>query len=257
MESFDRGTLFGFVCRNDCSFDPSGIDSLSVYVLFQEGDFDVAIHSIEAVREPRAFPSLAIDASNPQDIATLLRETIVSGGGLYDKSYVELCIAIYWSVLNTLVASPGVPASAKSVSCAGLRRAEALQNNRDDTKEAIAWALRNTIDAVIADLTRSERSIVESWLPTQKEAESMEVACVGRTSMAEGIFYDGENNDVLDDDEILGGNSTFGGNATFSVADWNRQERTSSAGSNSYSTRIAAFLAWSWFVVTVLHMRFG
>jgi len=174
----------------------------------------------------------------------LLRETIVSGGGLYDKSYVELCIAIYWSVLNTLVASPEAPGSVKTVLCSGMQRAETLYNN-EDTKEAIAWALRNTIDAVITDLTGSERSIFESWLLTQKEAESMEVTCIGRTSMAEGTFYDGENNDVLDDDEILGGN------ATFSVGDWNteREERASSAGPNSVSTRIAFFLAWSWFVV--------
>jgi len=253
LESFDRGTFFGFVCGDDCSFDPSEIESLSVYVLFQEGDFGVAIHSIEAVREPRAFPSLAIDVGAPQDIATLLRSTIVSGGGLYDKSYVELCIAIYWSVLNTLVASPEVPESAKVVLCAGLQRAEALQNEgiAERPKEAIAWALRYTIDAVLADLTESERSIAESWLPSQKESDSMEVMCVGRTSLARGIFYDGENNDVLDDYAIVGGN------ATFSVAEYSdREERASSASSAGRNSvpkkKVGSFLAWSLFVLAAI-----
>ena len=246
MESFDRGTFIGFLCRDGCSLDPSKIDSLSVYVLFQEGDFEVTIHSIEAVREPRAFPTPIIDAGTSQDIATLLQNTIASGGGLYDKSYVELCIAIYWSVLNSLVASPKVPESVKVVLCAGLERAAEIQNIDGVNEPAIAWALRYTIDAVLADLNGSERSIVESWLPTKAEADSMEVNCVGRTSVAQGILYNEEGNDV-------------GGNMTVSATGWysnkeDMEERATSAGHSSVSNKwIASFVAWSWLVAAALH----
>ena len=245
MESFDRGTFIGFLCRDGCSLDPSKIDSLSVYVLFQEGDFEVTIHSIEAVREPRVFPTPIIDAGTSQDIATLLQNTIASGGGLYDKSYVELCIAIYWSVLNSLVASPEVPESVKVVLCAGLERAVEIQNIEGINDPAIAWALRYTIDAVLADLNGSERSIVESWLPTKAEADSMEVNCVGRTSVAQGILYNEEGNDV-------------GGNMTVSATGWysnkeDMEERATSVGHSSVSNKwIASFVAWSW--LAALHV---
>ena len=247
IESFGRGTFIGFPCRDDCSLDPSKIESLSVYVLFQKGDFDVSIHSIEAVREPRAFPSPVINAGTSQDIATLLQNTIASGGGLYDKSYVELCINIYWSVLNTLVASPGVPEPVKAVLCAGLERAAEIENIEGINEPAIAWALRYTIDAVLADLNGSERSIVERWLPTKANADSMEVNCVGRTSMAQGIFFNGEDNYV-------------GGNATVSATGWysnkeDMEERATSAGHSSVSNKwIASFVAWSWLVAAVLHV---
>ena len=247
MDSFDRGTFIGFLCRDGCSLDPSKIDSLSVYVLFQEGDFEVTIHSIEAVREPRAFPSPAIDAGTSHGIATLLRNTIASGGGLYDKSYVELCTAIYWSVLSTLAASPEVPKSVKAVLCAGLERAVEIQNIDGINKPAIAWALRHSIDAVLADLNGSERAIVENWLPTQEEAVSMEVNCVGRTSMAQGIFYNEKGKDV-------------GFNATVSATGWysneeDLEERATSAGQGSVSYKWTVFfVAWSWLVAAALHV---
>merc|ERR1712107_684975 len=55
MASFDRGTRFGFSCRNGCSLNESEINGISIYVLFQEGEFDVKINSINAVKEPVAF----------------------------------------------------------------------------------------------------------------------------------------------------------------------------------------------------------
>ena len=244
MESFDRGTFIGFLCRDGCSLDPSKIDSLSVYVLFQEGDFEVTIHSIEAVREPRAFSTPILDAGTSQDIATLLQNTIASGGGLYDKSYVELCIAIYWSVLNTLVASPEVPESVKVVLCAGLERAAEIQSIDGVNEPAIAWALRYTIDAVLADLNGSERSIVENWLPTKAEADSMEVNCVGRTSMAQGIFYNGEDYDVH-----VGGNTTVSATGWYSNKD-DTEERDTSAGHKW----IAPYAAWIFLVAAALHV---
>lgn len=222
VETFDRGTRVGFVCNsnnNDCRFDPSEIDGMSVFVLFQEGDFDVRIESIEAVTEPRSFsPPVLSDLESAQEVVDLLLATVDSGGGLYDKSYVELCVAMYWSVLNTLLAVPSpsppdgapfsgyrVPDPVKVVICAGLELAEstifspdttaASNNNNNNRKQAAAWTLRYTIDAVVADLRGSDRAASSSnsndlgWLPSPAEAESMDVTCVGRTSPAPGILY--------------------------------------------------------------------
>merc|ERR1712157_330424 len=201
IETFDRGGYCGWFCRRNCRFDESKINEMSVYVLFQEGDFDVRIHSIEAVKEPRAFLSPAIDdLGSVQEVVDLLYSTLSSGASLYNKSYVELCVAMYWSILNTLLASSSpsfqVPDSIQAVICAGLQEAEALYSEvktNTNVKGATASTLWCTIDAVIADLNVSNRyppCSTLNWLPTPAEAESMEVTCVGRTSLAEGMLYD-------------------------------------------------------------------
>jgi len=201
IESFDRGTSFGFECRGNCNFNPSNIDNMSVYVLFQEGSFDVRLRSIVAVGEPRSFPPPTYDAlESSDDIVSLLRSTISSGGGLYDLSYVELCIAMYWSVLNTILASAvSLSDPLKVVICAGLEEVE-YQMDDGDSKANIAWTLRHAMDAVIADLRGSSRTTVQDWLPTASEAASMEVVCEGRTSAAMGLRYDPTNESILDID---------------------------------------------------------
>ncbi|VEU39875.1 unnamed protein product [Pseudo-nitzschia multistriata] len=202
LETFDRGTRFGFSCNNNCAFDPSRINGMSVYVLFQEGDFDVRIASIEAVTEPVSFsPPVAAGIDSPGDAIELLRATVRSGGGLYDKSYVELCVTMYWSVLNSLLRFPAeeegwsLPGPVRAVICEGLERAERElfpTKNAPSDKAAAAWTLRYTIDAVVADLNGSERvwPSDRDSLPTPLEAEAMEATCVGRTSPAPGPPYD-------------------------------------------------------------------
>ena len=231
MESFDRGTRFGFVCSN-CRFDPSTINNLSVYVLFQEGGFDVRIRSIAAVREPVAFRSPRAEFASATEIANLLRATVASGGGLYDKTYTELCVAMYWSVLNSLltVGSPGdtssnnndafvVPDPVKAVICAGLQQTESTLFSSEETStsnkidhSAAAWALRYTIDAVVADLMGYDRPDTGgngNWLPSPDAAESMDATCVGRTSPAPGTLYDpvvgtdGDENANTNDDASI------------------------------------------------------
>jgi len=198
IDSFDRGTRVGFQCSN-CALDSSRVNNLSVYVLFQEGSFDVRLRSIETVNGPRSFPPPVYDnLESADDVVGLLRSTISSGGGLYDKSYIELCIAMYWSVLNTILSSGSgvVSESIQAVICAGLQEVEA-QMEDGDSKENIAWTMRYAMDAVIADLQGSARTDVLDWLPTPTEAESMEVTCVGRTSAAQGIMYDPTNQKIL------------------------------------------------------------
>merc|ERR1712176_1002902 len=145
--------------------------------------------------EPRSFVPPAYDKlESASDVVSLIRSTIRSGGGLYDKSYVNLCISMYWSVLNTILSSSSsvVTDSVGAVICAGLQQVED-QMEGGDSKQNIAWTLRYAMDAVIADLEGSSRPSVQDWLPTVSEAASMEVTCTGRTSAATGLMYDPNN----------------------------------------------------------------
>ena len=195
IESFDRASRSGFTCRGTCVFNPSNIDRMSVYMLFQEGGFDVRLHSIEVVEEPRSFPLPDYDGlESENDVIGLIQSTISSGGSLYDKSYVELCINMYWSVMNTILSSDSevVSESVKAVICAGLQQVED-QVDTGDSKQNIAWTLRYAMDAVIADVQGASRTSTQSWLPTVSEASSMDVTCVGRTSLTQGFMYDPTN----------------------------------------------------------------
>merc|ERR1740133_598525 len=199
MDSFNRGGRFGFPCRDNCKLDKTNIDRLSVYVLFQEGTFDVRIKSITAIAKPsgssqttvpRSFLSPQIQFNSVNDIINLLQSTISSGGSLYDLSYIELCIAMYWSVLNSILNANtngiSMLSTTKVVICSGLNE----MNSNNNSKEDQAWTLRYTMDAIIADLQGLDRSTDNNFLPTKKEAELMDVTCVGRTSPSKGTLYD-------------------------------------------------------------------
>merc|ERR1740117_2365277 len=112
-------------------------------------------------------------------------------------------------------------ATTKVVICSGLNE---MINSNNNSKEDQAWSLRYTIDAIIADLQGFDRSSSTGKsnnlsLPTKKEAELMDLTCIGRTSPSEGTLYDmngymidvdidvdadvNDNNDVddVDDDD--------------------------------------------------------
>merc|ERR1712194_202407 len=151
--------------------------------------------SIEAVEEPRSFPVPEYDGlESEDDVIGLIQSTISSGSSLYRKSYVELCINMYWSVMNTILSSDSevVSESVEAVICAGLQQVED-QMDAGDSKQNIAWTLRYAMDAVIADVQGASRTSTQSWLPTVSEASSMDVTCVGRTSLAQGFVYDPTN----------------------------------------------------------------
>lgn len=191
----------------------AAINGISIYVLFQEGEFDVRIQSIDAVKEAVAFPSPLVEFATTEDIIELIQSTIRSGGSLYDKSYIELCIAMYWSVLNTIVASTSstdsivVPNSIVAVICAGLDKMTTI----DETKQDQAWTLRYTMNAVMDDLNGVERQNYFDWLPTTLSSSSNEQIaigrseddglCIARTSAAPGSMIgtttptDGNSND--------------------------------------------------------------
>merc|ERR1712238_523877 len=121
-----------------------------------------------------AFPSPPVIFNTYQDVITLIESTISSGGNLYDKSYIKLCIALYWSVLNSIiVATPTssttnvvVPNSVKAVICAGLNT---MITMTDASKKDQAWTLRYIMDAVMDDLKGTERDYNPNWLPSLQD----------------------------------------------------------------------------------------
>mmetsp|Transcript_12448 Transcript_12448/g.15587 ORF Transcript_12448/g.15587 Transcript_12448/m.15587 type:complete len:398 (-) Transcript_12448:178-1371(-) len=192
LESFDRGSRSGWRC-NRCSLDVTAVNGMDVYVLFQEGPFQVRLKSVTAVGDVRAYQSPAIDFGSNDDVESLLLSTIKSGGSLYDKGYVELCVSIYWSSLNSIIAaSAGVTGAIKTVACAGLK-----QTTKDMSKTAQAWTLRYTMDAILADLRGVDRDRKFEWLPPSDDGNSgnEDGVCKAITSMVSGY--------PLSDDKIL------------------------------------------------------
>lgn len=175
LAAFDRGSRSGWSCTS-CSLDVTAVNGVDVYVLFQEGPFQVRLRSITAVQQSQvpATPTVQIDSADA--VKSLVMATIQSGASLYDKGYRELCIAIYASTLRTVVASRGASEAVKGVACAGLR-AELVAGaaGLSTSKSQRAWLLRDTLDALLADLGAANGR--EAWLPTaQAAAEGLE-AC--------------------------------------------------------------------------------
>ena len=137
------------------------------------------LKSVTAVKEAEVFAPLPIEFESSEEVERLLQATIYSGGSLYDKSYSELCIALYWSVLNTIIAAPaGVSESLREVACSGL-----AELSLDSSKAEKAWSLRRTMDAMLSDIEGNDRS---SGSTGSDGAEIEAIQCVPRTSIAEG-----------------------------------------------------------------------
>ena len=180
IESFDRGSRSGFQCSN-CQLNISSVNEMDIYVLFQDGSFQVRIKSITAVDTPQSFPSPAIFLPSSIAIKELLDSTIESGGKLYDYSYGELCVAVYRSTLNTLLAASGdeITDVVRGMVCEGLLRAETFDNIPD-----IAWTLRYTMDGILEQLEYSDPEEGEGWRPNVDDADSFALQCSAVTSVS-------------------------------------------------------------------------
>ena len=165
----------GFTC-SDCRIDFSSVDEMDIYVLFQSGLFDIRVKSITAVDTPIYYPSPTIDIDSTDEMKALIDSAISSGGGLYDYGYMELCIAMYKSMLNTFLAarSDVISRSIRGMTCQGLQRAE-LQS-----KSNAAWTLRYTLDAILEELGFLDRNQATGWRPTTDG--SFAYQCTGVTS---------------------------------------------------------------------------
>lgn len=184
LSSFDRGTRIGFQC-NECEIDWRYINEMDLYVLFQEGDFSVQVKSISAVENVTSYASPAISIADENEIGSLVQETIKSGSSLYDYDYKELCIAVYRSALNSLLAVAGedgdslsdvVSKTIKGMICQGLQRADSQGNDKVD----VAWALRHTLDSILEEIGLKEEGQDGSWRPDASTAKTYQ--CNGVTS---------------------------------------------------------------------------
>jgi len=195
MSDFTRGASIGFRCSG-CALDTTSVNGMDIYVLYQEGPFEARIKSITAVKENRAFgspvvPALAAtDAQN--NIVELLEATIVKGSSLFNKDYIEMCAALYWSTVNTIIAS-SPSSSLKRVACAGIT--ESMSSTADKSKSEIAWILRYTMDAMRADLLGENRENMAAiaWMPSKEETYAAVTVdndyCSGITSTTSSRFY--------------------------------------------------------------------
>ena len=195
LSSFDRGTRIGFQCTNNCQIDWSIINGMDIYVLFQEGNFQIKVDSIVAVVEDaqRSFDIPNISFTNVNQLGNVIEKTIKNGGGLYDYDYKELCIAVYKSTLNTIVGTSSsedtneeevVTKKIKSIICQGLQRAETQGNN----KVNVAWTLRHTLDSVLEEIGRKAKVVDGSvWRP-QDLGEDKYLQCNGVTSGSSGAY---------------------------------------------------------------------
>jgi len=193
LSSFDRGTRIGFQCTNNCQIDWSIINGMDIYVLFQEGNFQVKVDSIVvAVEDVQSFDIPNITFTNVNQLGNVIEKTIKNGGGLYDYDYKELCIAVYRSILNTIVGSSSsedttkdeevVTKKIKSMICQGLQRAE----TQDNDKVNIAWTLRHTLDSVLEEIGEKAKVVDGSvWRPEDLDTY---LQCNGVTSGSSGAY---------------------------------------------------------------------
>ena len=201
LSSFDRGSWIGQPCTT-CEIDFTSVVEMDIYVLFQEGPFEVRVKKIAAVEEKEededgndqttSFPSPSITLSSTDDIKALIDETTESGGGLYDKGYQELCIAIYRSVLNTILeankddddassstTTTGIVSERmRNVICQGLQRAD---TQKSSSKVDVAWTMRYTLAALLEEMGFNATSDESVWRP---DPTVNEYQCSGVTSGA-------------------------------------------------------------------------
>jgi len=167
---------------------------MDIYVLFQEGNFQVKVDSIIAVVEDvQSFDIPNVTFTNVNQLGNVIEKTIKNGGGLYDYDYKELCIAVYKSTLNSIVGSSSsedatndeeevVSKKIKSMICQGLQRAD-LQGN---DKVNVAWTLRHTLDSVLEEIGRKAKVVDGSvWRPEDLDTY---LQCNGVTSGSSGAY---------------------------------------------------------------------
>merc|ERR1712129_44498 len=97
------------------------------------GDFNIRVKSITAVDKATSFPSPVIPVTSTDKIRDIIKSSLSAGSAVYNYGYQELCISIYSSTLNTLLASAGGAMSdtLKGFVCEGLDRA-GIQSSKVD-----------------------------------------------------------------------------------------------------------------------------
>lgn len=196
MSAIDRASQWGSTC-SACSLDLRRVTRMQLSVLFQAGPFTVKLREVSAVRRDLDVPFVPAPVVQLQSagMADLIRAAIRSGATLYDKGYRELCIAVYTSVVRTILVASGMSDHA-GVACAGLVRAA---QGESTSKAERAWALRRAMDALLADATGVPRnansqypaSVQGAWLPSAAGAAGAEANSCAALQYIDATGYAG------------------------------------------------------------------
>lgn len=125
MDTFTRTSWNGRRCLSSCQLDPTAVNRIGLFVLFQEGPFELTIHSIEAVASSENAPTTqtpVLNFTSNAAVADFLTEAAYRGAVLYDKGYPELGVALHAVALETVLSANGPPRSIRPTICAGLAR---------------------------------------------------------------------------------------------------------------------------------------
>jgi len=194
LDGFDRGSTMGYICSN-CGLDTTKINEMQIYALFQEGSFRIDAKSITAVADPQSFLSPSIIFTSEDDVEALIEATIASGSKVYDYGYREICIAIYWSTLNTILEATGISDALKGVACSGVKMVDPYGDKAEN-----AWNLRYTLDALLADIRGVERSWNSpAWLKAGEDVMVLREGCIGYTSVPSSHVGTGSFDTVINE----------------------------------------------------------
>mmetsp|Transcript_16812 Transcript_16812/g.54991 ORF Transcript_16812/g.54991 Transcript_16812/m.54991 type:complete len:383 (-) Transcript_16812:1086-2234(-) len=191
--AFTHHSSRGWTCQHSCGSITSGaVVSLSLYVLYQEGDYAVNITRVAALSEAEAeafeFPSPApLEWMHTTDVDDYLSRTIGRGGFVFDKGYPALCTSIYAAAAEA-VARAAIDPKLRGLLCQGLQEATKTGNAVEPSSRGTyqAWILRRTFDAVLAvarnatELPEQERYPLYAkgnWLSLEKASVSSAQAC--------------------------------------------------------------------------------
>mmetsp|Transcript_25954 Transcript_25954/g.65287 ORF Transcript_25954/g.65287 Transcript_25954/m.65287 type:complete len:416 (-) Transcript_25954:102-1349(-) len=174
MKSFNEASWNGRRCQSDCELDPSAVTRVGLFVLFQEGPFELRIHRIETVASAADIPLNqvpVIDLTGDNATAEFLDGTIARGAVLYDKGYPALSTAVYAAALQTLLAADGPPQLMKNITCPALHHIA----DQDSSAEVLAWMLRRVINVIMADLEGTARPDEQSY-PAAAQGDWLDTA---------------------------------------------------------------------------------
>jgi len=182
--SFTKGKRWGRSC-NSCSMDWTRVREIAVYMLFQEGEYSLRLHSITAVSTAPALAPPPALVPTP-DAGDLVRATINVGAPVYDKGYPQHCAVLYASALATIAQAPDLPNATRNYACAGIAWRSASTEATVRAQEE-AWALRRAMNHILGVSMRVPDFATGPWIdgtcddspPTQSVQEATYAAEAG------------------------------------------------------------------------------
>jgi len=156
FEDFDTGRRGGSKCNN-CALKLMNIRSIGVWMLFQEGDYEIQVYSIKASKEAPKEEDYATLEMNDEKAKELLKNSIESGASLWNKGYEMHCAVIYESALKSVKSSNGISNVIKDFACAGL-------NWSEKSTEEKAWAYRRAMDNILGMSGNYPESVQGDWI---------------------------------------------------------------------------------------------